>query len=66
MTNRSAFTLLAAAFVALGLLPQGGSVHAESVAFGTLYGSGPGSTAISAYPYLNASGATAATEPRIH
>ena len=61
MTNRSSFTLLAAAFAGFGLLPQAGSVRADSVApdsvtFGTLYGSGTGSTAISAYPYLNASG----------
>ncbi len=61
MTNRSSFTLLAAAFAGFGLLPQAGSVHAtsavpDSVTFGTFYGSGTGSTAISAYPYLNASG----------
>ncbi len=56
MTNRCSFTLLAAAFVGFGVLPQAGSAHADSVTFGTIYGSGTGSTAISAYPYLNAGG----------
>ena len=61
MTNRSMFTLLLASSAGLGLIAATHSAHADivapgSVTFGTLYGSGTGSTAISAYPYLNASG----------
>lgn len=56
MTNRSMFTLLLAGSAGLGLIAATHSAHADSVTFGTLYGSGTGSTAISAYPYLNASG----------
>ncbi len=56
LTKRAAFTLLVAAVAGVGLASQTTVAHADTVTFGTLYGSGTGSTALSAYPYLNGSG----------
>jgi hypothetical protein len=56
MKKHSVFALLMASCTGVALVSGAGLVHADSVTFGTLYGSGTGSAAISAYPFLNASG----------